>query len=217
MDILFSIIGLGLLVLGAEIIIRGSVSFGRKINISLFAIGVVIVAGGTSLPELASSINAVLNDFSDLALGAVVGSNIANLILVMATTTLIFPIVNINKNQINQAWINIILGIVLIIMTFFYFNFIFGLFEHTLKTSLFGIFLGSIVPEELGLAFAIPLTFLSLIIHEFRKIDHLIVIITSGLLAILFYEIPFKAYIIAASLGALMIAWIITNIKYKKT
>ena len=45
MDILFSIIGLGLLVLGAEIIIRGSVSFGRKINISLFAIGVVIVAG----------------------------------------------------------------------------------------------------------------------------------------------------------------------------
>ena len=130
MDILFSIIGLGLLVLGAEIIIRGSVSFGRKINISLFAIGVVIVAGGTSLPELASSINAVLNDFSDLALGAVIGSNIANLILVMATTTLIFPIVNINKNQINQAWINIILGIVLIIMTFFYFNFVFGLVAY---------------------------------------------------------------------------------------
>ena len=71
--------------------------------------------------------------------------------------------------------------------------------------------------RDRGLAFAIPLTFLSLIIHEFRKIDHLIVIITSGLLAILFYEIPFKAYIIASSLGALMIAWIITNIKYKKT
>ena len=73
---------------------------------SALAIGVVIVAGGTSLPELASSINAVLNDFSDLALGAVVGSNIANLILVMATTTLIFPIVNINKNQINFKEIN---------------------------------------------------------------------------------------------------------------
>ncbi len=131
MDILFSIIGLGILILGAEIVIRGSVSFGRKLNISLFTIGVVIVAGGTSLPELASSINAVLNNFSDLALGAVVGSNIANLILVMATTTLIFPIVNINKNQINQAWINIILGIVLIIMTFFYFNFVFGLVAIT--------------------------------------------------------------------------------------
>ena len=127
MDIFLAIIGLGFLVLGAEIVIRGSISFGKKINISLFAIGVVIVAGGTSLPELASSINAVLNNYSDLALGAVVGSNIANLVLVMAATTIIFPIVNINKNQINQAWINIFLGIVLIFMTFFYFNYIFGI------------------------------------------------------------------------------------------
>ena len=127
MDIYFAIIGLGLLVLGAEIIIRGSVSLGKKINISLFAIGVVIVAGGTSLPELASCINAVLNNYSNLAFGAVIGSNIANLILVLAATTIIFPIVNINKNQINQAGINIFLGIVLIIMTFFYFNYIFGI------------------------------------------------------------------------------------------
>ena len=83
-------------------------------------------------------------------------------------------------------------------------------------SSLVGIFLGSIVPEKLGLSFAIPLTFLSLIIHEFRKIDHLIVIFIFGFLAILFYEIPFKAYIIAASLGALIAASIITNIKFKK-
>ena len=134
MDIFLAIIGLGLLVLGAEIVIRGSISFGKKINISLFAIGVVIVAGGTSLPELASSINAVLNNYSDLALGAVVGSNIANLVLVMAATTIIFPIVNINKNQINQAWINIVLVIVLILMSFFYFNFIFGITSIILLT-----------------------------------------------------------------------------------
>jgi len=126
-DLLYLIIGLLLLVAGAEIVIRGSVSFGKKLNISLFAIGVVIVAGGTSLPELASSINAVVTNHADLALGAVVGSNIANLILVMAATTIIFPITNINKNQINQAWINIVLGIVLIFMSYFYFNFIFGI------------------------------------------------------------------------------------------
>ena len=83
-------------------------------------------------------------------------------------------------------------------------------------SSLVGIFLGAVVPEELGLSFAIPLTFLSLIIHEFRKPDHLIVIFVSGFLAILFYEIPFKAYIIAASLGALIVALIITNIRLKK-
>ncbi len=127
MDVLFLIIGLGLLVLGAEIVIRGSVSFGKKLNISLFTIGIVIVAGGTSLPELASSITAILNDHSDLVLGAVVGSNIANLILVMASTTIILPITIITKNQINQAWINIILGVGLILMSYFYFNFIFGI------------------------------------------------------------------------------------------
>ena len=127
MDLLYLIIGLLLLVTGAEIVIRGSVSFGKKLNISLFAIGVVIVAGGTSLPELASSINAVINNHADLAVGAVVGSNIANLILVMAATTVILPITNITKNQINQAWINIGLGIALILMSFLYFNYIFGI------------------------------------------------------------------------------------------
>lgn len=134
MDLLYLIIGLLILVGGAEIVIRGSVSFGKKLNISLFAIGVVIVAGGTSLPELASSINAVVNDHADLALGAVVGSNIANLILVMSATTIILPISNINKNQINQAWINIVLGIVLILMSLFYFNFIFGIISIILLT-----------------------------------------------------------------------------------
>jgi len=126
-DLLYLIIGLLLLVAGAEIVIRGSVSFGKKLNISLFAIGVVIVAGGTSLPELASSINAVINNHADLAVGAVVGSNIANLILVMAATTVILPIYNITKNQINQAWINIGLGVVLLLMSFLYFNYIFGI------------------------------------------------------------------------------------------
>ena len=127
MDLLYLIIGLLLLVAGAEVVIKGSVSFGKKLNISLFAIGVVIVAGGTSLPELASSINAVINYHADLAVGAVVGSNIANLILVMAATTVILPIYNITKNQINQAWINIGLGVVLILMSFLYFNYIFGI------------------------------------------------------------------------------------------
>ena len=126
MDLLYLIIGLLILVAGAEIVIKGSVSFGKKLNISLFAIGVVIVAGGTSLPELASSINAVINNHADLAVGAVVGSNIANLILVMAATTVILPISNITKNQINQAWINIGLGVTLILMSFLYFNYIFG-------------------------------------------------------------------------------------------
>ena len=129
MNLFFLIIGLALLIFGAELIIRGSVSFGRKLKVSLFAIGVVIVAGGTSLPELASSINAVLINHADLAVGAVVGSNIANLILVMAATSFLIPISNINQNQINQAWINIGLAIILIFMSYFIlsFNYLFGI------------------------------------------------------------------------------------------
>ena len=83
-------------------------------------------------------------------------------------------------------------------------------------STLIGIFLGAIVPEELGLTFTIPLTFLALIIHEFKKLDHLLVIFTSGILATLFYDIPFKAYIILATSVALLVATIITNRKFKK-
>jgi len=150
-DILILILGLAILVVGAEILIRGSVSFGKKLNISLFAIGVVIVAAGTSLPELASSINAVLNNHSDLALGAVVGSNIANLILVMAATTIIVPITNITNNQINQAWINIVLGICLIIMSYYYFNYLFGIISLIALTLImyFQIKKGSILVDDI--------------------------------------------------------------------
>ena len=129
MNLIFLFIGLFLLIFGAEIIIRGSVSLGKKLKVSLFAIGVVIVAGGTSLPELASSINAVITNHADLAVGAVIGSNIANLILVMAATSFLIPISNINQNQINQAWINIGLAIILIFMSYFIlpFNYLFGI------------------------------------------------------------------------------------------
>ena len=129
MNLILLFIGLALLILGAEIIIRGSISLGKKLKVSLFAIGVVIVAGGTSLPELASSINAVITNHADLAVGAVIGSNIANLILVMAATSFLIPISNINQNQINQAWINIGLAIILIFMSYFIlpFNYLFGI------------------------------------------------------------------------------------------
>ncbi|MDC1054337.1 calcium/sodium antiporter [Alphaproteobacteria bacterium] len=129
MNLILLFIGLTLLIFGAEIIIRGSISLGKKLKVSLFAIGVVIVAGGTSLPELASSINAVITNHADLAVGAVIGSNIANLILVMAATSFLIPISNINQNQINQAWINIGLAIILIFMSYFIlpFNYLFGI------------------------------------------------------------------------------------------
>ncbi len=82
-------------------------------------------------------------------------------------------------------------------------------------TTVIGILLGSIVPEELGLSFTIPLTFLALLINYFRKIDHLIVIFLSGLSSILFYEAPLKSYIILSCVISLFIIFLINKFKKK--
>ena len=81
-------------------------------------------------------------------------------------------------------------------------------------TTIVGIILGSIVPEELGLTFTIPLTFLALLVNYLRSIDHIIVIVVSGMMSVLLFEMPFKSYIIFSSLIALLIATIL--LKFKK-
>ena len=80
--------------------------------------------------------------------------------------------------------------------------------------TILGIFLGSIVPEELGLEFAIPLTFIAIIINELRKLDHSMVMIISGLAATFFYNAPFKSYILISPLIGLFAAYLI--LKFKK-
>ena len=82
-------------------------------------------------------------------------------------------------------------------------------------TTVIGILLGSIVPEELGLSFTIPLTFLALLINYFRKIDHLIVIFLSGLSSILFYDAPLKSYIILSCVVSLFIIFLINKFQKK--
>ncbi len=125
-----------MLIVGAESVVRGSVSLGKKLKISLFTIGVVVVAAGTSLPELASCIRTVISDHPDIAVGAAIGSNIANIILIMGATTVLCPIVNITQNQINQSAINVIIALGLIIMSMFMiqFNPVFGVVALILLT-----------------------------------------------------------------------------------
>ena len=80
-------------------------------------------------------------------------------------------------------------------------------------TTFLGIILGSAIPEKLGLSFAVPLTFLALIVNDFRKIINVIVIIISGLISTLGYNyIPYKAYVIVAALGGLLTAIVLTKI-----
>ncbi len=80
------------------------------------------------------------------------------------------------------------------------------------STTLLGIILGSAIPEKLGLSFAVPLTFLALLVNDFRKLINVVVIIISGLVATLGYNyIPFKAYVIVAALAGLVTAIILTK------
>jgi len=83
-------------------------------------------------------------------------------------------------------------------------------------TTIIGIFLGSIVPDEWGLKFAIPLTFLAIIVNEFRKLDHVLVMLISGISSLIFFDIPFKAYIIITPLIGLFSALLIIKFKENK-
>ena len=82
------------------------------------------------------------------------------------------------------------------------------------STTFLGIVLGATIPEKLGLSFAVPLTFLALLINDFRKLINVAVIITSGLIATLGYNyIPYKAYVIVAAVAGLFVAMIFINFK----
>jgi len=92
MSIAFILIGLVLLVVGGEFLVRASVALSFKLNVSRMVIGLTIVSFATSAPELLVSLQAALSGFSDISLGNVIGSNIANLGLVLGITAIISSI-----------------------------------------------------------------------------------------------------------------------------
>ena len=76
-----------------------------------------------------------------------------------------------------------------------------------------GIILGSFIPEELGLKFAIPLTFLAIIVNDLRKLDHVFVMLVSGFASLILFNAPFKSYIILSPIVALIAAFIMLRLK----
>jgi cation:H+ antiporter len=85
--------GFILLLFGAEYLVRGAVSLARRLNVSPMLIGMTIVAYGTTAPELVVSLEAALGGRPGIAVGNVVGSNIANILLILGASAVIFPIV----------------------------------------------------------------------------------------------------------------------------
>ncbi len=108
------LLGLGLLVGGAELLVRGAAALARGIGVSSLVVGLTVVAFGTSAPELAVSIGSVLSGKVDIAVGNVVGSNIVNVLLVLGLAALIMPLV-VDRQLIRQE-VPIMIGASLLVV-----------------------------------------------------------------------------------------------------
>ena len=91
-NVLFLIIGMVLMIKGADFFVEGSSSIARKLKIPSLVIGLTLVSMGTSAPEASVSITSSLNGLSDISLGNIIGSNIFNLLMVMGVSLLMVPI-----------------------------------------------------------------------------------------------------------------------------
>lgn len=99
MTIIWLLVGLGLIVLGADWLVEGASSIARKAGVSEFVIGLTIVGFGTSCPELVVSITGALKGNADVAVGNVLGSNIFNVLFILGLTALLCPVSMTPQNR----------------------------------------------------------------------------------------------------------------------
>ena len=173
MNIIFIFLGFLFLVIGGEFIVRSSVALSLKFNISKFVIGMTVVSFATSLPELIVSVNAALNNSPSIAINNVIGSNIANIGLVLWLISILGKITVdndfykrdwpwmfffsllmwffISQDSVLQNYEGLILFLILIFFTFSlikksnYLDFKGSIDEELLKTSNFKIFIWLII------------------------------------------------------------------------
>lgn len=99
LSIVLLLVGLGLVVYGSDILVDGASSVARKIGISEFVIGIIIVGFGTSCPELVVSVTGAIDGNSAVSLGNVTGSNIFNILMILGITAILSPIAITKDNK----------------------------------------------------------------------------------------------------------------------
>lgn len=97
--ILYSLAGLVGLAVGGELLVRGAVGIARKLGVSTLFTGLVIVGFATSMPEMVASVQAALSGSPQIAWGNIVGSNLANTLLILGTSALVAPIVLVGTGR----------------------------------------------------------------------------------------------------------------------
>ena len=140
--LLFSLVGLVGLAVGGELLVRGSVGIARHLGVSNLVTGLVIVGFATSMPEMVASVEAAILGSPELAWGNVVGSNLANTLLILGVAALVMPIVltgtgrrdavvallaslvlwGITASQIGSVWIGIALLVAILAYIYWRYN-----------------------------------------------------------------------------------------------
>lgn len=115
-NLILLLIGLGLVVLGADWLVNGASSIARRASISEFVIGLTIVGFGTSCPELVVSLTGAIEGNSDISVGNVVGSNIFNALFILGLTALVLPVGMTDKNRRIDIPITLVVTILLVVL-----------------------------------------------------------------------------------------------------
>lgn len=103
---------------GGEWLVRGAVDLALRLNISVLVVGMTVVSFATSAPELLVSLDAALDGYSDISFGNVIGSNIANIALILGLTAIVFPISVREKTYKSDFWIMMLVTVVLFLFIF---------------------------------------------------------------------------------------------------
>lgn len=114
LDIVFVAVGLIILLLAGDALVKGAVNISLRLGIPAMIVGLTVVAFGTSAPELLVSVQAVLRDAPGLALGNVIGSNIANILLVLGIPALISA-VPVGRDECTRSYVTMIAASILFI------------------------------------------------------------------------------------------------------
>ena len=118
MDYIFLVVALTLIVVGAMLLTDGSVALARRMHIPEFIVGLTVVAVGTSMPEMAVSMISAVEGYGDMAIGNVVGSNIANTLLILGVCAIFSPILFTKSNVRRDVPLNLAVSLLLLLVVF---------------------------------------------------------------------------------------------------
>lgn len=118
MSYLYLFGGILLLLFGGDWLVRGAVDLALRLKISILVVGMTVVSFATSAPELLVSLDAAIDGYSDLSFGNVIGSNIANIALILGLTAMVFPMTVKERTYRVDYWIMILVTLVLFLFLF---------------------------------------------------------------------------------------------------